>query len=126
MSQSYEARQLDERLRERERDIAEREARMKADEERMMRNFQARVRAEEERLDQMARDHEERLAAEFKRRQEEFFSAQASASRSRRPRRRSPGPASEEDDDDDDYDDVFGKPNSNSEWMVNLSGDARY
>ena len=73
-SQSYETRQLDERLRARERDIAEREARMKADEERLMRNFQARVKAEEERL---AREHEERLAAEF-------FRAQASASRSRR------------------------------------------
>ena len=48
-SQSYEAQQLDERLRERERDIAEREARMKADKERMMCDFQARVRAEEER-----------------------------------------------------------------------------
>ena len=101
-SQSYEARQLDERLREREQEIAEREARLKADEERLMGDFQARVRAEEERLAQMARDHEERLAAEFRRRQEEFFSAQASASRSRRPRRRSPGPASEEDDDDDE------------------------
>ena len=101
-SQSYEARQLDERLREREQEIADREARLKADEERLMGDFQARVRAEEERLAQMARDNEERLAAEFRRRQEEFFSAQASASRSRRPRRRSPGPASEEDDDDDE------------------------
>ena len=70
-------------MREREQEIAEREARLKADEERLMGDFQARVRAEEERLAQMARDHEERLAAEFRRRQEEFFSAQASASRRR-------------------------------------------
>ena len=45
-SESYEARQLDERLREREQEIADREARLKADEERLMGDFQARVRAE--------------------------------------------------------------------------------
>ena len=75
---------------------------MKADEERLMRDFEARVKAEEERLAQLAREHEARMKAEqerqmrerivwrqeheqevafvraeFRRQQEEFFRDQA-------------------------------------------------
>ena len=54
-SQSYEAQQQEERMRARELELAEREAKLKADEDRLMREHEARVKAEEERL---AREHE--------------------------------------------------------------------
>lgn len=94
------ARQQEDRLRARELELAEREARVKADEDRLAREYEARRQA-----------HEQEVAnwrAEFKRQQEEFFRAQerrweergqASSSRVRRRRRRS---AEDEDEDEDE------------------------
>ena len=94
------ARQQEDRLRARELELAERAARLKADEDRLAREYEDRRQA-----------HEQEVAnwrAEFKRQQEEFFRAQerrweergqASSSRVRRRRRRS---AEDEDEDEDE------------------------